>query len=350
MKNKFLTFLLFSILCGYEVNQTVTKAASHFFAEPQTQKDLEDENRKFSSPKPTPGNSQNGKPSPSKLPSPRNSNLSPQTNSESNPSPTKTPFDRRDFDEGGAGGVGLNPSKKNSVDGESNVLLSLPNWIFPSLAAVLFLSGATALFWYLFRRVERRRIELANALNRMQQKHEKLNMDFEKYKSEAIALANQVGEQKLEITALKRSPPPIVKSESNYENNPQDNYAYPAPKSNFNQPIQPDPIFPVSVDNYLKNVGRGVGVKYDYKTDLLLENADAESSLVVVRDDTIPGGLHYVIPRFGIFQTGNDFIHVKHYYTCQHPTGGTIWIKEPAVVQRVEGGWQMTLQGELEVK
>lgn len=361
MKGKFSMFLLILILCGWQATQTVVEAANHLFAEAHLQKDPPSKIGERPPQKTPPKNSPTGaKSSPTKTPLPRSSNLtvdapSGQVNSdEDSQQPTKTSSETHVTNEDETKVGRQNPEKKSKTDAaDSDSWFTLPSWAFPALAGVMLLGGAAALLWYLFRRVEQRRIALANTVNLMQQKHETLNKNFEKLKSEAVALANQVGEQKLQINALKHNPPtaPAVQPKSNYINNSQDNRSTAAAiGTDFNKPIQPDPIFPVSVDDYLKNVGRGIAVKYDYKTDLLTENHDGESSLVVVRDDTIPGSLHYVVPRFGIFQTGNDFIHVKNYYNCLNPTGGTIWIKEPAVVERAEGGWRLALQGELEVK
>lgn len=360
MKGKLSMFLLISILGGWQATQIVIEAANPSAAAASLQKEPLGKVEEKPSPKSSPKNSPGGaKPSPTKPTAPKNSNsatnaASGQTDvDKENQPPPKMPSETREADENETKITRQVSENKNKTDAaNSGGWFVLPSWTLSALAGV-FLLGAAALFWYLFRRVEQRRIALASAVNLMQQKHEILHNNFEKLKSEAVALAKQVGEQKLQINALKHSPPTtsVVRPESSYGNDLQrSDSAQTTRGADVNQTVEPDPVFPVSVDAYLKSVGRGVSVKYDYKTDLLTENHDGESPLVVVRDDTIPGGLHYVVPRFGVFQTGNDFVHVKNYYSCPNPTGGTIWIKQPAVVERADGGWQLTLPGELEVK
>ncbi|MDT4966961.1 MAG: hypothetical protein QOJ64_1698 [Acidobacteriota bacterium] len=111
--------------------------------------------------------------------------------------------------------------------------------------------------------------------------------------------------------------------------------------------------FPVSADEYLGKVKRGgMVVKPDFQNGILVQDPDGKGELLLVQDyDTAPGGLFYVVPQVGYFQTKQDFFnYYEKYYDCPRPTSGDVWIVEPAVVDKVSGGWELREKGELEIK
>jgi hypothetical protein len=40
----------------------------------------------------------------------------------------------------------------------------------------------------------------------------------------------------------------------------------------------------------------------------------------------------------------------EKYYDCANPESGALWIHDPAVVEKVAGGWQLREKGRLEVR
>ncbi len=84
---------------------------------------------------------------------------------------------------------------------------------------------------------------------------------------------------------------------------------------------------------------------------MLVEDGDNEGNLLVVRDDSTPVNSLYLVPSLGFFHTKSDYTsYFENYYACARPTGGSVWIRQPATVNRVNGGWQLAQPGELEVR
>lgn len=111
--------------------------------------------------------------------------------------------------------------------------------------------------------------------------------------------------------------------------------------------------FPISADDYLSKVKKGATVvKPDFQNGILVQDSDGVGELMLVQDsDAAPGGLFYVVPKVGYFQTKQDFHnYYEKYYDCARPTSGEVWIVEPAVVDKVSGGWELRDKGELEIK
>lgn len=111
-------------------------------------------------------------------------------------------------------------------------------------------------------------------------------------------------------------------------------------------------IFPVSAEEFLNKRRRSaLVVKPDFQNDILVQDPEENGELMLVQDFSVPGGLFYVVPKVGYFQTKADFYnYYEKYYKCHRPASGEVWIIEPAVVDKVSGGWELREQGELEVK
>jgi len=113
-----------------------------------------------------------------------------------------------------------------------------------------------------------------------------------------------------------------------------------------------EPAFPVPAEEYLNKSRRGaLVVKPDFQNGILVQDAEGNGEFMLVRDNASPDELFYVIPRTGYFQTKQDFYnYYDRYYDCPRPSSGPVWIIQPAVVDRVNGGWQLREKGELEVR
>jgi hypothetical protein len=110
------------------------------------------------------------------------------------------------------------------------------------------------------------------------------------------------------------------------------------------------PPFPSTVDAYLRKMQRQATiVKPDFQNGILV--ADAQGELVLVEDTSISRDTLFVVPRTPQFQMKQDFYtYYERYYDCERPGSGTVWIVDPAVVARVQGGWELREKGVLEVR
>lgn len=109
--------------------------------------------------------------------------------------------------------------------------------------------------------------------------------------------------------------------------------------------------FPVLVADYLNLVRRiATSVKSDSLKGILVKAADGAGEMVLVDDRSTPRDLLYVVPAVGSFKTRQDYYSFyEKYFDCSRPTGGEVWIVRPAVVGRVNGGWELREKGELEI-
>lgn len=113
-----------------------------------------------------------------------------------------------------------------------------------------------------------------------------------------------------------------------------------------------EPTFPAAAEDYLNKNRRGaVVVKTDFHNGILVQDSEGSGEFMLVRDLNAPDELFYAVPRIGYFQTKQDFLnYYDRYYECSRPSAGTVWIVQPAVVDRVSGGWSLREKGELEVR
>jgi hypothetical protein len=109
------------------------------------------------------------------------------------------------------------------------------------------------------------------------------------------------------------------------------------------------PIFPMSAEDYLDRMqGKLVYVKHDYPNNTLIR--DSENSEFALVLDHSPSGMHFVVPKLSRFPTKQDYYTVYHvYFECNPPFSGTVTIIKPALVDAVEGGWQLNQKGQLKV-
>lgn len=132
-----------------------------------------------------------------------------------------------------------------------------------------------------------------------------------------------------------------------YASYPSSGYAASAPRFE-----REEPTFPTAAEDYLNKNRRGaVVVKTDFQNGILVQDSEGSGELMLVRDPSAPDELLYAVPRIGYFQTKQDFLnYYDRYYECSRPSAGMVWIVQPAVVDRVSGGWSLREKGELEVR
>jgi hypothetical protein len=222
-------------------------------------------------------------------------------------------------------------AKLNEI-GEVGLFSQLLSWI-PYLIIGLILAGGLITGIFFARRgILRERSEIRTNFSDLRNKNNALGQKIETLNKIVSDLSQQIAGHKADISKLKQSsgkasfdPPPPVES-----------YRKEQPK------------FPVSVDEYLEKYGfNAIPAKYDYIDGMLVRDASEKEGLLIVQD----GGQLLLVPRFGTFQTKNDYTnYFERYYLCSQPMGGNVWIRQPAVVSEITGGWELRSQGELEVK
>lgn len=115
-----------------------------------------------------------------------------------------------------------------------------------------------------------------------------------------------------------------------------------------------EPQFPVAAADYLEKMQRHVSViRPDFQNDILVNATDGKGELVLIKDSRIPDDDQplFIAPRATQFQTKQDFYtYYEKYYDCSRPSAGDVWIIQPAIVSRVQGGWQLRGKGVLEVR
>lgn len=233
------------------------------------------------------------------------------------------------------------PRKDESsfLDSVAGILI----WVGGAVAGLLLLGGIGYLIWRFVNGVNDRIGKLQLSVSDLAKSVQSLKTKNQELYGDLKNLAKQFQGQAGEISALKHQGRSFQSKQPDYQMS--------SPAASV--PVfTPEPEFPVPVEEFLnKNGHHGIVAKFDYKTNLLIEDTSGDGALMIVRDDNIPGGLLYVVPRFGLFKTKDDFYtHLERYYDCQNPRGGTVWIKEPSVVERDENGWTLREKGEIEVK
>ncbi len=117
--------------------------------------------------------------------------------------------------------------------------------------------------------------------------------------------------------------------------------------------VKPEPQFPVSAENYLNKIGQSgeMATPDKFSEGLLVQDPNKDQEFIIVKDPTSADGLYYAVPKLTQFSTKSDYnLYYRSFYNCDEPSGGTVWIISPAIVQRVEGGWRSRDKGNLEVR
>jgi hypothetical protein len=137
-----------------------------------------------------------------------------------------------------------------------------------------------------------------------------------------------------------------------------DGRSYSALASSYaqNEPSPPkeEPEFPVFAGDYLGKMTRFANsVKPDFQNGILISDPDGTGELMLIRDSRYPDETQplFVVPRYAQFQTPQDFYtYYEKYYDCMKPGAGEVWIIDPAVVEKVSGGWLLREKGVLEIR
>ena len=232
----------------------------------------------------------------------------------------------------------------------------LPDWLLYLLIALSALILLALVVYFILREVNRTRAMITGHFGGVKRRQDELS---NKLDTSAIALRKEFNERlgelkdQLRILSLnlkddrreildgvRRSGAAAAAS------------AYPGYSDQISVPKENVHTFPAAADEYLSKVRQNARiVKPDFQNGILVQDPDGKGELVLVEDSITPGGLLYVVPKVGYFQTKQDFHnYYEKYYECYRPSSGEVWINVPAVVDRVPGGWELRDKGELEIK
>lgn len=112
--------------------------------------------------------------------------------------------------------------------------------------------------------------------------------------------------------------------------------------------LEPPPAFPCSVAAYLEKLPpAAVIVGFDAESGLVQEMTSGECYLTPLARDS---ALSIVIPKFASLSSKQDYYNSYYeLFNCENPAAGEVTIKSPAIVEAVEGGWQVREAGFIEI-
>ena len=113
--------------------------------------------------------------------------------------------------------------------------------------------------------------------------------------------------------------------------------------------MEPPPGFPCSVAAYLEKLSRSaVAVRFQPEKSLLVEAKSGEYFAIPI---TRESSLSIVIPGSPKLASKQDYYNSYYeLFNCENPVAGEVVILSPAVVEAVEGGWQLKEAGFIEIK
>lgn len=228
-------------------------------------------------------------------------------------------------------------------------LWSLFPTIMLALAGLIFFG---VLFWFTWRKISdghaRTDVLIRGLSQRQDDRLHEVNATLSGFKDLNMRLA--IVQE--EVTLLTQ----IVQTErrARLADGREDPYAPPFTPTLHSQPVVEEEIaqFPTSASAFLARLsGQEPSIKFDPLKNLLVKDIDGRGQLVLLENLRVPGGLTYIVPSVARFQTKEDFYnHYEKFYECNRPAAGEVWLQEPAVVDKVEGGWRLRDKGQLEIK
>lgn len=113
--------------------------------------------------------------------------------------------------------------------------------------------------------------------------------------------------------------------------------------------LEPPPVFPCSVAAYLERLPQSaVTVEFDAESGLVQQSVSGECCLLPVARDS---ALSIVIPKAAALNSKQHYYNSYYeLFNCENPAAGEVTINNPAIVEAVEGGWQVREPGFIEIK
>jgi tetratricopeptide (TPR) repeat protein len=113
--------------------------------------------------------------------------------------------------------------------------------------------------------------------------------------------------------------------------------------------LEPPPKFPCSVAAYLNKLPRSaVALGFEPESNLLGESTTGDFFLI----EKVPGSaLSIAIPKSARIVSKQDYYNTYYeLFNCENPAAGEVIITRPAIVEKVESGWQLREAGFIEIK
>jgi len=113
--------------------------------------------------------------------------------------------------------------------------------------------------------------------------------------------------------------------------------------------LEPPPSFPCSVAAYLQKLPRSaIAVRFQPDKGLLTEDKKGEYFLIPLARGL---SLSIIIPKTTKLDSKQAYYNSYYeLFNCENPVAGEFMILTPAVVETVEGGWQLKETGFIEIK
>ena len=115
------------------------------------------------------------------------------------------------------------------------------------------------------------------------------------------------------------------------------------------EPLEPPPAFPCLVASYLDKLPQSaVTAKFEPECGLVQTSTSGECYLVPVARD---GAVAMIIPKSASLNSKQDYYNSYYeLFNCENPAAGEVTIVNPAIVEAVEGGWQVRETGFIQIK
>jgi len=113
--------------------------------------------------------------------------------------------------------------------------------------------------------------------------------------------------------------------------------------------LEPLPAFPCAAAAYLEKLPHSaLIVGFDPQSGLVQEVRSGECCLVPVARES---ALSIIVPKSASLNSKQDYYSFYYeLFNCENPAAGEVTIISPAVVEAVEGGWQVREAGFIEIK
>lgn len=241
----------------------------------------------------------------------------------------------------GASSPVASPEASPAPDGESHFLLTIMLWFLlttvPLLIAICLLYRSSNKKRSQLEEVLRDRIRsLKQQQTELGTKIDRIVADDANRHPQISALANRVNRVEGEVGALQTS---IDKLSETRE------------RSGSNAAADDGRIvFPMPAEEFLSRMkGNVLYIRRDYPSTLLIEDPD-NGAIALIRDSDAPRGMSYMVPKLSRFNTKQEYhTHYQEYFDCNAPYSGAVTIMKTALVEAVDGGWELRERGQLRV-
>jgi flagellar basal body-associated protein FliL len=217
-------------------------------------------------------------------------------------------------------------------------------WLVISFTGLVTIAGIAVLIYYLVSNAKKKqkhaREQVANSFSQVNKKHTSYDEQFVELKKKIADLGGRVDRHHEYLRSLQRQ---IKEKGDNAV--PLENFAESsAPKDEIQFPAAAEDIL-----NKIRHISQPV--TGDTLAGMLVQDANKNNEFLIVKNSSLSDGIFYAFPSIDRISTKTQYLtYYKNYYDCDNPTGGMVWIKTPATVLQVDGGWRLNEKGEMETR